>query len=77
MQKTLSLKLLPSEAANDSIIKNSIAQVIGKSLIAVNGYNILKRSIDARRKQPWVNLSVQAFINEPWQKRKKLRFILQ
>src|SRR5437773_3630521 len=74
MQKILHFKLLPSEALNDSVIKNYIAQTTGVKLTAVNGYNILKRSIDARGKQPWVNLSMQTFINEPWYKRKPPSF---
>lgn len=74
MQKTLSLKLLPSEALNDSIIKNYIAQAAGVKRTSVNGYNILKKSLDARGKQPWVHISLQSFINEPWQDRKMISF---
>ncbi|HEV8504944.1 MAG TPA: NAD(P)/FAD-dependent oxidoreductase, partial [Chitinophagaceae bacterium] len=36
---------------------------------SVSGYTVQKKSIDARGKQPWVNVSLLAFINEPWQKR--------
>ena len=69
MQKTFSLKLLPSEASNDTILKKYIAQAAAVQPTSVSGYNFQKRSIDARQKQPWINLSVLAFINEPWQKR--------
>src|SRR6476646_5938651 len=69
MQKTFSFKLFPSEASNDSILKKYIAQAAAVPPTSVSGYNFQKRSIDARRKQPWINLSVLAFINEPWQKR--------
>src|SRR4030095_16709477 len=72
MQKVLSLKLLPSDASNDGIIKYYISEITGTKQSSVSGYNILKRSIDARSKQPWINLSVQAFLNEPWQQRKLL-----
>jgi hypothetical protein len=65
MQRTFRFKLLPSEALDDRIIKNYIAQTAGTALTDVNGFNMLKRSIDARGKQPWVNVSVDAFINEP------------
>ncbi|MFI5186393.1 MAG: FAD-dependent protein [Chitinophagales bacterium] len=74
MQKTFSLKLLPAEALNDSTIKNYIAQTSAIKSTNVSGYHILKKSIDARGKHPWVNLSILAFIDEPWQKRKKLSF---
>jgi uncharacterized FAD-dependent dehydrogenase len=72
MQKVISLKLLPSEALNDGIIKQHLSQIAGVRPSSVNGYTILKRSIDARGKQPWVNLSLKAFIDEPWQHRKLL-----
>jgi uncharacterized FAD-dependent dehydrogenase len=72
MQKTFLFKLLPSESLNDSVIKTYIAETAGVRQSAVSGYTILKRSIDARGKQPWINLSLRGFIDEPWQKRKLL-----
>jgi uncharacterized FAD-dependent dehydrogenase len=69
MQKTFSFKLLPSEASNDTVLKKYIAEAAAVKPTSVSGYNFQKRSIDARQKQPWINLSVLAFINEPWQKR--------
>ena len=36
---------------------------------AITGFNINKKSYDARSKQVMVNLSVTAFINEPFDKR--------
>jgi len=59
---------------SDSAIKNYIAKAGAIELAAVKGYDILKRSIDARGRQPWINLSVQAFINEQWSKKKLLSF---
>jgi len=69
MQKSFSFKLLPSELSNDTILKKYISQAAGVKPTSVSGYNFLKQSIDARGKQPWINLSLLAFINEPWQKR--------
>lgn len=74
MQKTISLKLLPSEAANETAIKKYIAAAAAVKATAVSGFTILKQSIDARGKQPWVNLSLQCFINEPYQQREKIPF---
>ncbi|MEI9807846.1 MAG: FAD-dependent monooxygenase [Bacteroidota bacterium] len=74
MQKTISLKLLPSEAADEQSVKNYLAKSEAVKPSAVSGYTILKRSIDARGKQAWVNLSVQAFINEPYHDRKRTGF---
>ena len=74
MQKTISLKLLPSEAANDTTIKQHIAKAEGIKVPAISGFTILKQSIDARGRQPWINLSLKAYINEPFQQREMLSF---
>ncbi|MGB3007602.1 MAG: NAD(P)/FAD-dependent oxidoreductase [Chitinophagaceae bacterium] len=74
MQKNLSIKLLPSEAASKDIITNYIASAASVKIESISGFTILKHSIDARSRQPWVNLSVQAFINEPYQKRDLITF---
>lgn len=74
MPQQISLRLLPSQAANSTTIKEQIATAIAIPLSAVTGFYIHKQSIDARSKQPWVNLTVQAFINEPVQQRKQIDF---
>ncbi len=65
MQKQITLKLLPSEAADIGAIKTSIAKNISQPVESISGYHLLKRSIDARSRQAWINLTVHAFINEP------------
>lgn len=77
MQKVISLKLLPSEADNDQLIKQYIAQAEGLKPADISGYNILKRSIDARRKQIWINLSIQSFIKEPYKQRELTPFFFK
>lgn len=74
MQKTISLKLLPPEAAREAHIRQYISHSEGVLPAAVSGYYILKQSIDARGRQPWVNLTVRVFINEPFEKRQLLPF---
>lgn len=69
MQKTIIIKLLPSEAASEIAVKKYLAKVEGVPASAVSGFNILKQSIDARSRQPWVNLTVNAYINEPFRHR--------
>ena len=69
MQQKISLKLLPSEAADDLTVRSLIANTTGKKTNSVSGYHILKQSIDARAKTIWVNLTVNAFIDEPFIKR--------
>ncbi len=66
MQEIISIKLSPSEAADESIIRQYISKATGNKVSSITGFNVLKRSIDARSKQPWINLTLQAFINEPY-----------
>jgi uncharacterized protein len=68
MQKVCTLKLLPSEAANDNIIKEYIAKTLAKPLSEINGYEVQKKSMDARSKQVWIQLTVRACVNEPFEK---------
>jgi hypothetical protein len=74
MQQKISLKLLPSEAADEAAIKKYIANSSGKKAAEIKGFHILKRSIDARGKTVWVNLTVEAYINEPFHRRKNQHF---
>ena len=74
MQKNISLKLLPSEAADVQVIKEYISRTEAIDLSAVSGFNILKWSVDARGKKAWVNLQLKAFINEPYQHRESRQF---
>ena len=74
MQQKIALKLLPSEAADDAVIKKLIAGSAGKKVNEVKGFHTLKRSIDARGKNVWINLTVNAFINEPTQARAVTEF---
>src|ERR1044072_2510223 len=66
MQKILMLRLLPSEAADSTSIRRYIAHTSGNKLATVTGFHVLKSSIDARGRQPYIILQVNAFINEPF-----------
>ncbi len=74
MQQKLSLKLLPSEAADDAAIKRAIAGQAGKKASSISGYHILKQSIDARARTIWVTLTVNAFLDEPFSRRPIIPF---
>jgi uncharacterized protein len=74
MQKHLTFKLPPSVAASDQLVKQYIAKAQNIKPSSVSGFNIIKHSIDARGKQTWVNISLQAFIDEPWQQRQLMHF---
>ena len=66
MQQTLQLKLLPAEAASEPIIREYIARATGNKAESITGYHLLKRSIDARGRQPHIILMLRAFIGEPF-----------
>ncbi len=70
MQKQIQIKLLPSEAANAIAIKNYLAQASGYPSKKISGYNIVRRSIDARSKTPYIILTLEVYIDEPFHDRK-------
>lgn len=74
MQKKISLRLLPSEAVNEKTVKQYIARTEAVDVAEVSGYTVLKQSIDARGKQSWINLTLQAFIKEPYHPRELIAF---
>ncbi len=69
MQQTITLRLKPAEATDDSLLKKYIAAAVSKQVLAIKGYTILKHSIDARSHQPWINLSLLVYIEESPQPR--------
>ena len=65
MQKTIALKLKPSELASQAFLLTAIAKAVAAPPSKIQGYHILKQSIDARsRQQVWINLSILVFVNE-------------
>ena len=58
------LRLLPEQAANESTIREYVAQEKGFDARTVRALRILKRSIDARHRTIFVNLKVRVFVNE-------------
>jgi len=73
MKKVLSLRVKPSEAADSNFINELIAVETGVAKRSVSGFNILKRSIDARSRQVFINLSLETFINEPYHQRQIIK----
>jgi uncharacterized protein len=69
MQKTIQLKLLPSEAVDDRMIKQMAAGAFAINSSSISGFHIVKRSVDARSKQPSIVLTLLVFVNEPFQER--------
>jgi len=70
MIKIITLTATPSEAFSENEIKQKVRQEL--SLGAEDELHILlqRRSIDSRQRQVKVNLTIQAFINEPLQEEK-------
>jgi uncharacterized protein len=67
MQKKISVKVLPSEAADDATLQKIVAQACSLSPNQISGFNLLKQSIDARGKQVWFHLTINVFVDEPYQ----------
>ncbi|GAA4732225.1 NAD(P)/FAD-dependent oxidoreductase [Flavisolibacter ginsenosidimutans] len=78
MQKKLSIKLLPLEAEDPVKLKGILAQACAVKPSQVTGYTLLKKSIDARsRKQVWAQLTINVFIDEPFQQEEPARLQLK
>lgn len=75
MQKTISLKLLPQEAEDSNIITRYIASASGNKAQHITGFYPIKKSIDARGRQAYIQLTVQAFIDEPFHQRPTLPIV--
>lgn len=67
MQQNISLRILPSQAASHAVLTQLLAEACAINANSITGFNILKQSIDARGKTAFINLTVQVFINEPYQ----------
>lgn len=64
MRKQVQLNLTPQAASDEAVIRRSSASVAGIDLSRVLFIRILKRSVDARKKNIRVNLSVEVFTEE-------------
>ncbi len=69
MQKKITLRLLPAEMQDENLVKEMIGRHEGIHPNKVSGYQLLKRSLDARGRTIFYNLSLLAFINEPFHER--------
>jgi uncharacterized FAD-dependent dehydrogenase len=67
MQQTIQLKLLPAEAADEPILREYVVRATARRDEEITGIQLIKRSIDARGRQPHILLSVKVFIGEPFQ----------
>ena len=58
------LRVLPETAANEQRLKTYIAEEKGLDAKRMNAVRILRRSIDARQRTIYVNLSVRVYVDE-------------
>ena len=65
MQKTLSIRVHPSIAAQDRELRRYIVRELGIDARSLSDFRIRKRSIDARQRTVFVNLTMDIYINEP------------
>ncbi|PUZ27643.1 hypothetical protein GA0116948_10357 [Chitinophaga costaii] len=66
MQQQISVKLPPAAVASHPDILQAAAATLGIAHTRITGFNILKRSIDARSRQVYYILTLQVFIDEPY-----------
>lgn len=64
MIQELQLRILPEQAANEQSIKQYVAHEKGIDARTIKAIRTLKRSIDARQRTIFVNLTVRIYINE-------------
>ena len=64
MIQELQLRILPEQAASEQSIKHYVAREKGIDLRTIQAVRTLKRSIDARQRTIYVNLTVRLYINE-------------
>jgi uncharacterized FAD-dependent dehydrogenase len=64
MGKLVQINLTPASAADDAAIKKIAASLSGIDLAAVTAIRVIKKSVDARKKNIRVNLTVELFSGE-------------
>lgn len=64
MIKELQLRILPEEAVSEQSLKQVIARETGISPKEIQAVRVLKRSIDARQRTIFMNVTLRAFVNE-------------
>ena len=58
------LRILPEQAASEQSLKQYISREKGLDIRTINAIRTLKRSIDARQRTIYINLTVRVFVNE-------------
>ena len=64
MTNEYQIRVVPEVAAQEDRLKSWLADEYGFDVRTIQGVRILKRSIDARQRQIYVNLKVRVYVNE-------------
>lgn len=64
MQKDIDLRITPEQASDLEKVKRIFSHQAGIPLSEINSVRILRRSIDARQRNIYINLKVRGYINE-------------
>ena len=64
MIQDIQLRVLPQIASDSSLIINYISEEKGIDARTIKAIRIIRRSIDARQRQVYVNLTVRTYVNE-------------
>jgi uncharacterized FAD-dependent dehydrogenase len=67
MQREIQLQLSPKDAADAATIQTELARHLAVQPKKISGFQILKKSIDARKQEVKINLKLKAFVDEPFQ----------
>lgn len=70
MPKIIQVKVLPQEASDTEFLKGMVAGLLRVSPSIISGFHYIKKSIDARGRTIWINLSLAVFLEEPFVLRK-------
>ena len=65
MERTVEIALPPISAANIDLVREAVEQESGLAPGAVRGVRVIRRSVDARKKQPLVVLRVAFSTTDP------------
>lgn len=64
MIKEYQLRVLPREASNEAELRQSLSREAGIDLSRITTLQVLKRSVDARQRQIFIQMKVRVFIDE-------------
>lgn len=64
MIKEISIRVLPQQAASETGLKEFLSREFALNPKDIQAVRILKRSIDARKRQVFINLTVRIYLNE-------------